>query len=414
MKNFRGIAEGDLNGFAQINLFVGENNSGKTTVLEALYLAATADRRSEAMIKKVPREVFLSAEKDMLGHSPMSRIWQRHNIPPTWDDTSAVWVDGTIGLPRLREPLDVLGGSLTLSDDWRGFDEGTEKHIALLRMEPELAKTDEGEEKLQIPPFAESYFGDKATPLDNRSFLLIWHPYFTYNFNGVGGWFVESAGNLPPSSNVLLHDFHTTSDNLMFHMIDRGYRDTDSFLRRIANELREVFSMPNEPYVTFEVIPDQERRRGRVEQNQRMLPVDLWGDGMRHVMKLIAPLFILHDDATEEKPGLVLWEDPELFLNPATLHPLIRYVAQMIQGKPIQLFITTHSIEVIACLTEMLRDEELPETSVKAFRLKLQDGKQRVGKFARDNLITWLEMGMDPRLLNSSKSSLKYRLGGTE
>ncbi len=73
-----------------------------------------------------------------------------------------------------------------------------------------------------------------------------------------------------------------------------------------------------------------------------MLPVDLWGDGMQHAMKLIAPLLILHDDATEEKPGMVLWEDPELFINPATLRPLIRYVAQMIQGKPIQLFITTH------------------------------------------------------------------------
>ncbi len=430
MKNFRGIAEGDLNGFAQINLFVGENNSGKTTVLEALYLAATTDRLGSVTInprlrdnaqhtipEETPfREIYLSAEKDMLGLNPMSRIWQRHNIPPTWDNTSSVWVDNRqIGLAGLREPLDVLD-SLSPSDR-RGFSEGDEKRIALLRVDPELAETDEEtdeeDEKFQIPTFAESYFGDKAIPLDNRSFLLIWHPFFTYNLNGVGGWFVESAGNLPPANNILLYDFHTTSDNLMFHMIGRGYSDTDSFLRRIAKDLQQVFSLPNEPYVSFDVIQDQERRRGSVEQNQRMLPVDLWGDGMRHAMKLIAPLLILHDDATEEKPGMVLWEDPELFMNPATLRPLIRYVAQMIQGKPIQLFITTHSIEVIACLTEMLRGKELPETSTKAFQLHRTEESLQVSWFDHDNLIIWLENGLDPRFWEQQEMPLVYHMGGT-
>jgi len=38
IENFRGIEKIELNDFKQINLFVGENNCGKTTILESLFL----------------------------------------------------------------------------------------------------------------------------------------------------------------------------------------------------------------------------------------------------------------------------------------------------------------------------------------------------------------------------------------
>jgi hypothetical protein len=41
IRNFRGIREGSLDGFADVNVLVGRNNSGKTTVVEAITRAAT-------------------------------------------------------------------------------------------------------------------------------------------------------------------------------------------------------------------------------------------------------------------------------------------------------------------------------------------------------------------------------------
>jgi AAA15 family ATPase/GTPase len=38
INNFRGIRKLELNDFNRINVFVGKNNVGKTTVLEALFL----------------------------------------------------------------------------------------------------------------------------------------------------------------------------------------------------------------------------------------------------------------------------------------------------------------------------------------------------------------------------------------
>ncbi len=38
IKNFKGIKEGTLEGLAQVNLLVGRNNSGKSTILDALIM----------------------------------------------------------------------------------------------------------------------------------------------------------------------------------------------------------------------------------------------------------------------------------------------------------------------------------------------------------------------------------------
>ena len=36
IENFRGISKGKIEGFSQLNIFIGKNNSGKSTILEAL------------------------------------------------------------------------------------------------------------------------------------------------------------------------------------------------------------------------------------------------------------------------------------------------------------------------------------------------------------------------------------------
>jgi AAA15 family ATPase/GTPase len=41
VRNFRGIREGKIDGFTDVNLFVGRNNSGKTTLIEAITRIAT-------------------------------------------------------------------------------------------------------------------------------------------------------------------------------------------------------------------------------------------------------------------------------------------------------------------------------------------------------------------------------------
>ncbi|HID45690.1 MAG TPA: ATP-binding protein, partial [Chromatiaceae bacterium] len=143
---------------------------------------------------------------------------------------------------------------------------------------------------------------------------------------------------------------------------------------------------------------------------QTRLAVDHFGDGTRHAFKALASLIALAESVDDEHPGLFLWEDPELFMHPATLGSLLREAMKLVQGKPIQVFMSTQSLDVVASLTEMLRNKRVSENDVMAFRLALSNGSLRASWFDYRNLITWLEEGKDPRFWMQGETLLQYRL----
>ncbi len=52
IENFRGIAKGKIEGFTQLNIFVGKNNSGKSTILEALAIALHPESLPEVIKRR--------------------------------------------------------------------------------------------------------------------------------------------------------------------------------------------------------------------------------------------------------------------------------------------------------------------------------------------------------------------------
>ena len=52
IKNFRGIAKGEIEGFTKLNIFVGRNNSGKSTVLDAIALLIDPDNFEEIIKRR--------------------------------------------------------------------------------------------------------------------------------------------------------------------------------------------------------------------------------------------------------------------------------------------------------------------------------------------------------------------------
>lgn len=423
MQNFRGIAEGEIGDFAKINLLVGPNNTGKSTILEALYLMATADMPCFLASKEgdfIP--VRISADTDLMGIHPMARVWKRHGFPPRWNDGPDRWEDGRIKLMKMPGPLHRYDFIEVEKDTRDDFAEGQEAEVALFAIqemnpprdtenpESEIAKnTDRKEDGFEM---REMVFGNKAVSWQKRQDAFLWYPRFTYQMNGLAGWSVQ--GELPGASQTLFYDFHSASQHLSQNFIVGRGHECRRWLKRMGEHIRIIFDMSRDdvPYVTF--MPEAGELRGYLELGDKLLPIDLWGDGTRCVFKIIAPLLVLTDDANEGKPGLLLWEDPELFLNPTALERLIREIIRIIGDKPIQMFITTQSMEVVAVFTDMLRKGDIPETDLKAFRLKIHEGKQIISKFKSRNLVAWLEDGMDPRVWDQGESCVRYRIGGQE
>ncbi|MBM4459103.1 MAG: hypothetical protein FJ011_15300 [Chloroflexi bacterium] len=419
MRNLRGIAEGELDDLAQINVFVGPNNTGKTTILEALYLTATADTPcSLAMEDGAFMPVRVSADADLLGYHPLARLWQRHGLPLHWENTTSRWEEDRILLGNLPAPLahyHALEGKRTRSGFVAGDEQRTAMFTVAIPQGADVLKPEEGGSPIDwSAPSAlvERYFGESAAPWEDRRFGFTWYPPFTYNYNGLAGWY--SQGSMPDAAHTLFLDFHTTAEHLSQSLVERGYRETDDWLRRIGRHFQTVLGLDavEAPDVGFDVNRfDPTQRIGLVERNRRLLPIDLWGDGARHVFKVLAPLLVLADAAEKGRPALLLWEDPELFLHVQALERLVREAAQIVQDKPLQVFITTQSPDIVAVLTDMLRSGQLPPESVKAYRLALTNGRLVSSWFGARNLIAWLEDGKDIRVWTQEETLLRYYLG---
>jgi len=113
---------------------------------------------------------------------------------------------------------------------------------------------------------------------------------------------------------------------------------------------------------------------------------------------------------SDEHPGLFLWEDPELFMHPESLGRLLDEVVRVVSTKPIQVFLSTQSLEVVAWLTHHFykRCTEFKEM-LRAFRLSLEAGRLSVAIFHFENLLAWLEQGMDPRYWGVRDLPFSYR-----
>jgi len=100
----------------------------------------------------------------------------------------------------------------------------------------------------------------------------------------------------------------------------------------------------------------------------------------------------------EKHPGIFLWEDPELFMHPATLGLLMKEVIGVVKERPIQAFISTHSLDVLAWISQMLNEKLVDSNSVRAYSLTLQSsGELKSRLFHGDDIISWMKSGFDLR-----------------
>ncbi len=152
--------------------------------------------------------------------------------------------------------------------------------------------------------------------------------------------------------------------------------------------------------VEIDDAPDGQREEtGYLRSSEGRLSIDQFGDGARHAFKVLATLVALCEVVDDEHPGLFLWEDPELFMHPATLGRLLNEVTKLVRDKPIQVFMSTQSLEVLAWFVKYLEnipDEEAQQ--VRAFRLDLKDGRLHAHKFTGRGIGSWFRLFGDPRL----------------
>lgn len=422
---FRGIKEGVLEDLGKINVLVGPNNSGKTAILELLYLGGVSGRPAQLILEDVPfnenkiEPVIKAAvpmRHDFLGVEPMPRLRKRHGHKSRWEKNPAVLT------PEGGIAVNLEG--LVRNSAFRSFklvpfqEEWGEKESQNFLQEDivEIASLSINEEhnipKILIPSLFEKW----GVLSEQSCWNYLWDPIWVYRWeqqefiDHFAIWAEE--GMRPDAKHVLFFDFHNANDHFEERFAQWAKNHIINWEDKISERMKNVFPTLEGAYIRVDNAPEEiNGETGYIQFPKRVrLPVDLFGDGMRHSFKVLASLCALGDLVDDEHIGLFLWEDPELFMHPDALKRLLKEIIDLVRDKPIQVFLSTQSIETIMLLTHSLM-ESFPEmqSELRIFRMKIENGQLFAAKYKYENVLAWLKQGRDLRSWKKLNMPYTYR-----
>ncbi len=280
-----------------------------------------------------------------------------------------------------------------------------------------------------MPP----YFEEKGIQLENAYWTYLWENSWVHQWDRKIGidhfavWAIE--GKLPLHDRVLLFDFHTVTRPFHKRFVHKAKDRIIAWEEQLAQSLQRVFPDFKNVKTELDDAPgNTQRKTGYLAlPGHHRLAIDHFGDGARHAFKVLAgltalasqihasdqPQSPLPDNTNDKHYGLFLWEDPELFMHPARLGRLLEETINLITEKPIQIFITTQSLEVLAFFVQLVEENHRLTNDLRVFRLNLENGLLQADLSAGKGIASWFRFIGDPRVKSEEeipKSPLYYLL----
>lgn len=338
IENLRGISSGTLADLAAVNVIVGPNNAGKSTLLDALLLAVSP-KPSEVLPKVVQRRTMadpgawllhrrrgritaralLTVETDQ-NHTRAVRITARYDQPKAKLSTEVVWLE--------EERIRALKKALAEQQKPRPAG-STVTRAGLQGSRTTFRRLTNELNQLQA---ALQQKREKADPIPGTPEVHLIEPEF-------------SDRQMP------LHDLYT-------YVAERGLRaHAKQIVTDLIPELEdiEILTQKGQPVVYLDM------------RDGGALPVSVAGDGVRLLLALSFEL-------ARPEGGLVLLEEPETHLHPAAIRQAARAI-HAASNRGIQIVITTHSLDLIDSLLETFgqRVEDLDKLAF--YRVRLNEGE---------------------------------------
>lgn len=370
MKNFRGIKEGKIEGLGQVNILIGKNNSGKSTVLDFLCFFKAS---------LVPKNAF--------GEQVLESLLQRRVKRQVLDDTEFFHNY----LPENEVAFEAI------------FEDNFKAHFKAKKLTNGIfysyvVPTSDEPVATMLIRFQEPYYvevgshrGNITEPLE---FIIDTYKRSSPNMSPVVTSAVLSANaqkNLAFLSNVVLIDsdfvrkIEKIEDVYWAHILKRR---KDKILREILNQTYglqiESFSFAN--------------YKDRQSKIFVMLPeismhIDDYGDGFRYAFSILTV-------ASQIKNTALLLEEPEVHQHEGALRQLFEALLQIAEKNKLQLFITTHSLDVIKIWTQLIKD-------VKIFHLtRSAEGKLDIRHIEGTDAKLMMDLGVSPLSLSEDFSYL--------
>lgn len=317
INNFRGLRHLEISGLGRINLFVGTNNCGKTSVLEAIrILAAQGDYRSiiDALIAR-GESFFVETEQSIRPHVDIRGLFHGHQIE--------------------------LGSSFDISENKdRAFSAKVE--IQKPESQPDLFSTNGDAERwvlnlkwgevVRSVPITPDGFFDTSDSRRARALRTADAPLVQY---------ISTTGLNRDQIAELWDGMVLTAEE--DNMLDA--------LRILEPNIERIASLGGSRRRIYGYTDNREGFVVKLKGIDRRVPVGTLGDGIWRLLGIAASL-------THAKNGTLLVDEIDTGLHYRALGDMWRLVMQTAKRLNVQVFATTHSSDCWQSLGEIATSNE--------------------------------------------------------
>jgi predicted ATP-dependent endonuclease of OLD family len=351
---FRGLRDLELKDLGRINLLVGLNNSGKTSVLEALSVychpldikvwLSTANQREQDI--GVYRIRLLDAIKWLFTHNSASIVEP---------DKPIILISST-GLFSVKK---LIASYEEQEEIWLS----EEINIRNISNEEEIENEDTPRVKkgikLKIEVFADdgyqlSLFGEPPACITD---FLLWEDERFYRLPGKREPSLKTSVVTPSSHRSEVGQFRLLSEATFQNF----KADVIQLLKQMDNNISDIeILLPPESMSSRFNIYIQHKKLG-------LAPVSTFGDGIRRLLHIALKL-------ASVKGGILLIDELESTIHTEALQSSFQWLVKWCTEMDVQLFATTHSLEAVDALLEVTESD----SDLVLYRLEPKEGKTKV------------------------------------
>ena len=354
---FRGFTDLELHGLSKINLFLGRNNCGKTSILEAIYAHACGHNFAPFLGQVILRRQDSSALGHLALGEKLQSLFQNRSTTPY---------------------------SFALTAKLSGSDRNTttkatfEPSSAVAGLDPVAFG-----QQYDAPNLGTSLLPTDAADGAGRQIGL--RPRSEPSTISLGRWITETEGarthvdvQFPPTSfpakqafklavmhDVLAHRVPDAEIKVFSHLKRRGV--LAEFIANLSRDFPEVEDIDVIPYPDGSLGPVY-----AITQDERRLPLWAFGDGLRRWYHLLGHMLVYQNacHCIEEVDATLHWGIQSSF---SAL--LVEYALRSNN----QIFLTSHSIEFADALLEALYGAggtvgSEDDDPVRVFTLRMEEG----------------------------------------
>lgn len=342
---YRGLKDVEFHDFSDVNIFVGKNNAGKTSVLEAMILSGLFD------------------DGKLLIQTIVSRYQQ---ISMDFIKTM---------FPGEEDPL------ICLKRKMKEQQQVVHTHVTYEEEEKTILKDASVEEERRLY----LKFNYNLEDIKEKDAHVA---NYAVRFTQHGSAMSVDLGKSPESE----VNAKIPCEFISFSRFDRTnylINALDSILEQDKRAaLIQVLQIFDPDVKNFEVIGKERNIKIFTKDRERPLSLYDYGNGMYKA-------FYIASAALLSENGILLIDEIEAGIHKEALRKFIDYLLKICSEKNIQLFITTHSLETIDVLLEC-REEELGR--IAAYNMRKTEDKTIVRRFGGKRLLELRqEMGLDIR-----------------